>query len=401
MGRNAAIALAVTMAAGLALWRGGASIRAWRLRGEVERAYAAGDWPGAERAVSQLLAFDPSDAELIRLRVELATRRGDARGAAEALAGVPDASPEAASARLQQGLFLKELFLVREAEAAFRAAVRLRPQVPEPRRELANLMGIERRADEQRAELWGLHDRAGRRVEALRLLAQSVVVIPPGALAKSSDEGDVLRRCLEADPGDPHLRPPLARFHRRRGEVDAARRILDPWLTEHPDDVPARLEWLACLVDDGDVAAGGPWFETLRPEWAGLADYRRLRAEWLILQSRHAEALEELTRAEALNPLELDLPYARAQCARVLGKAAVADEALARHARLTELARSAAAVDEEGRDPAPLVSVGRVCESLGRTREARAWYEQALRLAPGHAEARERLSQLPRPEPRP
>ena len=36
------------------------------------------------------------------------------------------------------------------------------PRLPEPRRELVALLGIERRAVEQEKELWELHDESGR-----------------------------------------------------------------------------------------------------------------------------------------------------------------------------------------------------------------------------------------------
>ena len=226
------------------------------LRREVSAAVKVTDWGRAEAALARLTWYRPDDLEAIRLRVGIAEQRGDLAAAARALAAVPDSVPESPSAHVRRGLILKELYRAREAEAAFRAALRLAPRLPEPRRELVALLGIERRADEQEKELWELHDRAGCPIEALRLLAQSTVIIPPGTLAKTSDEGAVLERCLAADPDDSHLRPPLARFYRLRGETDAARRLLESWLRDHPDDPSARVEWLACLARRGRCRRG-------------------------------------------------------------------------------------------------------------------------------------------------
>jgi tetratricopeptide (TPR) repeat protein len=386
----AGASLILACAAGLG-WFAWAGARVAVLRDRAEVAVAEADWGRAESTLARLFWYKPDDLEASRLRVEVSLQRGDPAAAAGALAAVPESSPEAGSARLRRGLILKELFRTREAEDAFRAAIRLLPREPEPRRELIALLGVERRGDQQRRELWGLHDRTGRKVEALRFLAQSVVLIPPGTLAKAVDEGFVLERCLAADPDDPNLRPPLARFYRRRGESDAARRLLEPRLQSHLDDPAARVEWLAGLVDEGQVEAAAPWFERVPGPLGAVADYRRLRGDWLALQDRHADALADFQEARRLDPLDPDTQYRLARCLRTLGRDAEADEAQARHRRTLELAELAAGVSEDGRDASRLVAVGRACRALGREREARGWFVEALRVDPENAEARASL----------
>jgi tetratricopeptide (TPR) repeat protein len=389
--RWTAVGIALAVAALLG-WLGWRTARTGMLRREVRAAVALTDWGRAEAALARLAWYRPDDFEAIRLRVEIALHRGDRGAAVRLLEAVPDSARESAWAHLQRGLILKELYRAREAEAAFRVALRRAPGLPEPRRELVALLGIERRADEQEKELWELHDRAGRAIEALRLLAQSTVTIPPGTLAKTSDEGAVLERCLAADPGDPHVRPPLARFYRRRGETDAARRLLEPWLHDHPDDPVARVEWLACLLDEGDVDLASPWFEAPPPYCRGRADFLRLRGDWFGFQGKYTDALVAYDEAVRQAPRD---PEARYQLARALGAAGRVDEAalaLAYHQRLQELALLAAGVAEANPAPDRLNEVGRVCGALGRQREARAWFVQALRLNPADAEARAALA---------
>jgi tetratricopeptide (TPR) repeat protein len=379
-------------------WLGWSAGRTGMLRREASAAVKVTDWGRAEAALARLSWYRPDDLEAIRLRVEIAERRGDLGAALRALAVVPDSIPESPSAHVRRGLILKELYRPREAEAAFRAALRREPRLPEPRRELVALLGIERRADEQEKELWELHDRAGCPIEALRLLAQSTVTIPRGTLAKTSDEGAVLERCLAADPDDSHLRPPLARFYRLRGETDAARRLLESWLRDHPDDPSARVEWLACLVDEGDVDGASSWFESPPSSCRGFADFERLRGDWLTLQGKSTEAIPAYREAVRLAPREPEVRYRLAQALRASGRLDEATEALTYHCRLQDLAVLAAGVAEDHPALDRINEVGRVCRTLGRQREARAWFAQALRLDPSNAEARAALG---RPEDHP
>jgi tetratricopeptide (TPR) repeat protein len=373
-------------------WFGWSMARTGMLRRDVSAAVKVTDWDRAEAALARLAWYRPDDLEAIRMRVGIALHRGDSTAALRALATVPDSAPEAAAAHLRRGLILKELYRAREAEAAFRAALRRAPSWPEPRRELIALLGIERRGEAQVTELWELHDRAGRSIEALRLLAQSTVTIPRGTVAKTSDEGDVLERCLAADPSNPHLRPPLARFYRLRGETDVARRILEPWLRGHPDDPAARVEWLACLVDEGDLDAAADWFSSPPRSCRGSAEFERLRGDWFKLLGRPADAIPCYREATRLAPREPELRYRLAEALRATGLEREAEEALNDHRRLQELAAQAAAVAEDRPAVDRLNEIGRLCRTLGREREARAWFAQALVLDPANAEARRALA---------
>jgi tetratricopeptide (TPR) repeat protein len=372
-------------------WLGWSRARTWMLRQEVSKAVKVTDWGRAETALARLAWYQPDDLEMIRVRVGIALRRGDLTLAAQALAAVPESVPEAASAYLQRGLILKELYRAREAEAAFRTVLRRAPRLPEPRRELIALLGIERRAREQEEELWALHDESNCAIEALRLLAQSTVTIPPGTLAKTSDEGAVLERCLTANPDDSHLRPPLARFYRLRGDTDKARRLLESWLRDHPDDPPARIEWLSCLVDEGEVDGARPWFESPPASYRESAEFERVRGEWLNLQGKATEAVAAFREAVRLDPREPELRYRLAQSLRAAGRTDEADEALAYHRRLQELALLAAGIAEDHPAPDRLNEVGRLCRSLGREREAHAWFARSLQIDPANAETRAAL----------
>ncbi len=176
-------AIAVAVAAGglgLAGWRAWSSYRSGALWREAIDASRARAWDRVETALSRRTWYQPDDPAAIALRVEAALRRGDREAAAQALATVPDSSPQAESAHLSRGRLLKELYRPAEAVDELRACLRLNPGQLAAHRELIIIFGIERRAREQETQLWALYDCIDGAIEALRILAQSTVTIPPG-----------------------------------------------------------------------------------------------------------------------------------------------------------------------------------------------------------------------------
>ncbi|MGE3822049.1 MAG: tetratricopeptide repeat protein [Isosphaeraceae bacterium] len=378
--RGAWIAVGLSLAA-VAGWIAWSTGRSTWLRAQVDSAVRETDWPTAATALDRYLWYRPGDTEAIRTRVEIAEHLGDRAGAVAWLARVPDSAPEAASAQFRRGVLLKEMFRLREAEAAFLAAMERDPDALEPRRELVAILGVLRRATEQEEALWGLLQ-AGGAIEALRLLAQSSVVIPPGTFAKTIDEGLVLERALQVDPDHPDVRPALGRFHRMRGETAKALTSLEVWLDDHPGDADARVEWLACLLDDGQVDAATPWFDPPRSGMTHLADYRRLRGDWQHLQGRPEKALNDYREAVRLAPRDAEARYRLALGLRAAGKLDEARKAMAYHQTLRSFAEVAAAVSVENPDLAKVVEASETCRALGpdRGREAEAWSTLADRL---------------------
>jgi tetratricopeptide (TPR) repeat protein len=223
------------------------------------------------------------------------------------------------------------------------------------------------------------------------------VIIPPGALAGTADEGAVLRRCLETRPDDPNLRAPLAHFLRNRGQIAEARAILEPGLRAPRDDPEMRLEDLACRLDEGDIASARPWFERPSDDLPARGRYWLLRGDWLQMQDRWDEARENYREAARRDPRDPQVRYRLSRACRASGRVREAEEALAAYQRLEQLSRLAAEIPETAPDVGRLVQAARLCHALDRDREARAWYVAVLRLDPSHDEARRYLAQ---PAPR-
>jgi tetratricopeptide (TPR) repeat protein len=349
-----------------------------------------------EAALALRAGYEPGDLDAVEVRVQAALQSGNREVALRALATVPESSPLAENAHFWRGRILKELYRPAAAIAELRACLRLNPGRIEAHRELILIFGIERRAGDQEAQLWLLHDRAGGAIEALRILAQSTVIIPPGALAENADEGTVLRRCLETTPDDPWLPAPLAYFLRNRGRVDEARALLQPWLHSARTQPEIRVEDLACLLDDGDVEAAREWLERPVESLEEFGRYWLLRGDWLRMSDRSQDALESYREAVRREPRDPEIRYRLAGALRTAGLVREADAALDHHRKLVALSLLAARIAETAPDASLLAQAGQLCNELGRAREARAWYAAALRVDPAHAEARAFLA---RPEP--
>lgn len=352
------------------------------------------DFQLANQTADKLAWYRPGDVDLIFQRADLASRLDEKAKAAEILATVPERSARAASAEFARGLILRELYQVNAAELAFKQALRVDSQMLEVRRLLVGLMGIERRETDQLTELWNWYQSGVSPIESLRLLAQSVVVIPPGTLAKTIDEGMVLEKSIQAEPENSHVRPALARYYRNRGEVVKALALLDDWLKTHVGDIPAQIERLFCLVESGDLELAKTVISKA-PEiwrkssnfWIATGDHQRNQSQW-------EEAVQAYEQALLIDHRQPETYYRLAECKRALGLELESRQLLEKHASIRKLAESAAAVDPNAPGAVGMMAVAKLCRSLNRDREARAWAMEVLRLDRDHAEARLLVDQV-------
>jgi len=291
-----------------------------------------------------------------------------------------------------QGRLLMQAFRPRAAEAAFRDCLRIDPGSDAARLALIAILAVQHRSRDYEAEAWSLLAHGVEPIKALRLLAQAAPAIPSDTFTRTADEGDVLRRCLAADPHDPHTRIALARFERGRGRVDEALRLLEPCLRQPSAPPEASLEWAACLLDQGELDRLRPLFGHPEGRVRGLGSFWLLRGEWARRLGLDAEALASYREAVRLEPRSPDARYRLGLALRDAGPEAARFLGAAQKAR--ELKDAVAQVPDRSRDPAQLAHVGRLCAELGRDREARAWFNLALRVDPNHAEARAALRAL-------
>jgi tetratricopeptide (TPR) repeat protein len=377
------------LAAGWMVWT------AWRsadLRARAQSAASRADWDRTAKLLDRLSWYNPDDRNVLRLRVQAALGRGDLVVAARLLARVRSSAAEAVEARLAQGRLLIRAFLLREAEAAFRDCLRLDPKADEARLALIAILAVQRRGSDYETEAWALLKKGAEPIKALRLLAQAAPAIPPDTFTRTADMGDVLRRCLAADPDDPNTRVALAHFERNRGRIDEALRLLEPCLL-HPDSNPrAVLEWAACLLDDGELDRLRSLFEHPADSVRGLGEFWLLRGEWVRRKGLETESLDNYREAIRLDPRCSEAYYRLGLALREAGPEATRCLEVSQKAR--NLKDCVARISDHSRDPDQLVRAGRICAEIGRYREARAWFSVALSTNPRHAEARAALETL-------
>jgi tetratricopeptide (TPR) repeat protein len=388
--------LAVVVLVALLLLR---EFRRARLWASSEQAARAGRWEDAERDLARMAWYAPLDREALSLRARAAMERGDRELAAECLGRIPPSAPDAAAARLTQGRLLQELFRVGAAETAYRKALAIDQKLNEARRALIGLLGIQRRTAEQEAEIWSWHDRAGpsERLEALRLLAEGVAVIPPETLARNVDEGAVLERCIESEPGNAYTIAALAAFRRQRGDIQGARALVELPTTMNVSGQPVSIqewirpsnwsplddEWIACQIDEGRYDEVRPFCETPPPDCPpnSTAFRYRLSGDWMMAQNRFDEAVNRYREALRREPRDPSHHYRLGQALRAAGQDAEAVRELEAFTTAQELKAVVGRISDQAPEPELLAKAAELCRVLGRQREANAWATLAQRFS--------------------
>lgn len=380
LGTAARAALGLAVVAAVVL--GGVRLRAVWLMRAAETAARAGRWEAVEAALDRRAWYGALDAEALRLRAEAAMRLGD-RVAAARLLRAGAAETRSAELHERAGAMFLEASHLREAEAAFTAALRADARSERSLRALIVILGVERRAADQEQALWKLHDLGpGTALEALTLLAPGVPVIPPDSLPRDTDEAQLLRQAVEADPNDTDAAIALANLLGSRGQVDEARSVLDrpalvgdgPWQAAREAararllEEEGRRDELAALIGRTAGAEENP-------------DWQRLLARFALEEGRAGAAVEAFRSLIRHDPRDPSLRY---RLARALAGAGRDDDAAAAEAdfRAAEEVRSlAGSLDEEHPDPATIQAIIERCSRLGRQREAAAWGRQAERAS--------------------
>jgi tetratricopeptide (TPR) repeat protein len=357
----------------------------------AEEAGRRARWDDAEAALAAREWYRPHDSQALWNRAICALKRRDQATAMCSLSKIDDHAPEGQNARYLGGMLLKEQFRLGEAEAEFRRCIAIGPDNVRAWRELITVLGVERREAEQEKCVWDLLCKTNDHIEALRWLAHGAPVIPAGALGKTADEGSILTSSLRANPNDPHLRPPLAFFFRGRGDLSKAKSLLGEQLAQWPGDEEAQQEWVACLLDEGELDKAQARLARIQ---APGARWWKLRGELLSMRGDHDEALQAFQEAVRRAPRDSEAHYRLGQALRAAGRAEEARHALLWHQHAEELKAVVATIPDDRHDPKSLLRAGRLCVEMHRLVEARGWYAEALRGDPNCAEARAELARI-------
>jgi tetratricopeptide (TPR) repeat protein len=317
------------------------------------------------------------------LRARVAEAQGQLAGALGYLGHIPDADRIGPQARLKAGQIERARHRLRAAEAAFVRAMAIDPDLVQAHRELAYIYALQHRKADCDAQFAGL--------------ARLIPLDYKMAFAWGQNEYEIfepneaikaLIPAVAADPDDRWSRLALARDYRAIFQYDRAEEIIGPLPDSDPD---ARAIRAQLALDRHDPAVA----EALIRE--GPADHPRLnalRGRMVLQRGEPARAAEYFGSALAREPGDRD-------AAQGLG---IALQAL-RDPRASEYLRIAALHDQAKRiivecgqspriDVKVLPRLGEICESLGRSEQARVWYRVAIAWNPEDSQAHQGLTRL-------
>jgi tetratricopeptide (TPR) repeat protein len=374
---------------------------------EVDRRLAAGRFVEAAQGATAYLRWQPEDA---RAMVTLARARaalGDLPGCIAALERVPARSIRKPEALYRIGQAGQALGRARDAEAAYRASIRLDPYGPDAGRSarlaLMAILAMEERVGEFKSLAWETYESLP---EANRLDVLTMLTRIEYEQTRPEINAATLRRYLAADPADAQARAGLAAALDHANDPEAARSLYARAVAERPDDPELRERYMSLLQRMGDL-------ESLRSVLAGRSagsDARPATLKFIGLVAESAGdfagARDAYARLAALAPDDPEAHHRLALALFRLGRKTEAQAETGIRSRLGELEdarrrawdRFADAFDADPRHVPPdlVIGMARAAEAAGRRREAIAWYRRVLAANPRAADAQSALARLER-----
>jgi enediyne biosynthesis protein E4 len=387
---------------------GGVGVRllaAHRFQGELAEArneMGSGLLAMARKRLTRLAEQWPGDAEVAYQLGLCEAARGRLEAALECWGRIPGDSPWAAPAAINFAQAGIQVGRVVEVERMLRTALRHPgPEAPALRRLLLTLLGQQGRIDEARRLLESFWTDpallpAGDFDGRLAVLREHVSLdFEPFPLEWNLS---VLAAGSSPAGEDDRLALAVARAHlaTRSGDFARAEALLREWLPRRPDDPVLQKAWLDWAVPAGrfDLARAA----IARMPADQLHDARRLELRaWFARRRRDVPA--ERAALEALLALEPGRTTTIARLAELLQGAADPKGAAALMRRKTELD---AALDryfqlyKEDRYASHLPELAALADRLGRTFEARGFWELTRDRAPDDPSARSALARLGR-----
>jgi tetratricopeptide (TPR) repeat protein len=390
-GATAVVVLLAAGAAWLPLRRPADPDRLWA---EAERAFLAGHWDQARAALRSLERTRPESPLDCMLKAQLATAEGRFDDALAALGRIPDAHAIAGQAHLLAGRIERQRRRLRKAEAAFRRALAVRPDLVEAHKELIYILGIQSRRREVDAEFLALS----------RLTRLTHHDLFTWALTHfthwNPDIVADLDAFIKADPQDRYSRLAVVELLLERPEVESyIERILRPLPREDPDALALRINLAFNLGRYDQAEALLSSAPTDHPRIARIRGAMALRRHDLQGAIRHFRAALSGEPYDRVSPMQL------AQALRLQGDEAAARTYLDRVQRLNRLYNLIIRVRSPQRENqvSDLAELGTACEEAGLLEEAKGWYTLAITLNPLDPTAQQalhRLGQPPTPQPR-
>jgi putative PEP-CTERM system TPR-repeat lipoprotein len=360
------------------------------------------DLEGALREIEDALKIQPDEERAYLSRADVQVRGGQREEAEKSFRRAVELQPSAANPRLAYANFLWSEGRATEAEQQIREAVAAEPRDLMANRMLAALFAATKRPSEAEAPLKVVADVSGRPAAKFEL-AQFYAGVG------RTDEAIKLLTELERDPSSAaRAELMIAEIEYRKGDTRTAHGRLDKLLTRTPNDAVAlalKAQWLgrdnkldealerakAAVKADPRLVQAHFVLGQVQSGRRDIPEAIKAYTEVLRLNPRVAAAQIELSRLNALSGnKDASLRYAeeakQTAPASVSARVALVRSLLAR----SDLERAGAELADLLRG-APSAAVhalnGTYLVMRKDQRAARAAYERALQMTPGHLEA--------------
>ena len=370
-----------------------ADVPAEVLLNRAREALAAKDYAAAEDFSLQILARHGSSAPVLLVAGEAATKQGRLAEALGYYAQLPTgADRETALGHSAAGDILLQMHHASAAEAQYRRALAIDPELRYARDHLAYLLGIEGRRWESLPHLFSLLRSNQFSLDHLLLLANHAAAI---------DKSEELKQFRQAAPDDPLPLLGEARVAIHRSQMQTAKGLLKEVLAKSPHEIEAVAELGQVLLNEADPEFAR-WLLELAPAAEAHPDVWVIRGQWARQRGDLRGAARCFWEAIRRDPTHQAATYQLAQSLQSMGDAANAKVLSDRASRLQKLYLETETLFSNRGNLARIRSAADLTESLGCLWEAWAWHRVILSVNPHEQpslEAVQRLAQQLRNEP--
>lgn len=362
-----------------------ADIPAKTLLKQARESLTAKDYAAAEDFCLRILDRHGPSADVLLVAGEAATKQGRFADALGYYAQLPPGTDHAtAVGYAAAGDILLQTYHASAAEAQYRRALAIDPQLRYARDHLAYLLGIEGRRWESFSHLLELVRANQFSLEHLMLLGNHALAI---------DKSEELERFRQAAPDDPLPLLGQARMAIHRSRLPQAKKLLKEVLAKAPDQIEAQAELGQVLLIEGD-----PEFERWLLETAPAAephpDVWVARGQWARQRGDARGAARCFWEAIKRDPAHQAATYLLAQSLESLGDSATAQRLSDRAARLQKLCGLMEMLFMNRNNLNWVRSAAELTESLGCVWEAWAWHRVILSARPDEKASQEALERL-------
>ena len=347
----------------------------------VSRMYAEllmqqGKMDQASKVVDGALQNSPSDVGSLILRSQILMREGKASDAVHVMEQVVKNSPDNAAAHYHLGLAYAATQNLGQAEAEWRQASKLQPNMAEPLRALATLGA--RRNDE------ALLEETGGRLMILQPASPEGYIIHAQGLYLKRDlpgaEAD-LKRAIAAAPENPAGYARLGDLRFSQKKLDEAEQMYNEALKRNPSDLDATTGLVNIALQKKDAPKAARLLEEQIAKSPSSSLYVLLgQVEMRNQDSAKAEAAFQKATELDQNNINAFLMLASTQISR-----GSVDQAMDAYHR---------AIQSNPRDVRVYVALGSLLETRNQWQEAEDLYRKALAIQPEYALAANNLSYL-------